>query len=282
MNEPPALGECMALWHLERDGEPFSTATSVLAPVRYRGVPAMLKIATAEEERRGGVLMVWWHGRGAARVLRHSESAILLERATGTRSLERMAQRGEDDAATRILCATASTLHAPHKTASAPPPLTPLELWFADLFAHATAVGGFFARAARVAEGLLAAQREPVVLHGDLHHGNVLDFGASGWRAIDPKHVTGEAAFDFANMLCNPADVASRPGRVRRQALVIASATGIGVDRLLAWTVAWCGLSAAWEVQAGHRAEETLFIGRQAERLLGLAPPQRSPGCSSP
>ena len=60
-------------------------------------------------------------------MLRHSGSAILLERATGTRSLAAMALRGEDDAATRILCATASTLHAPYNTASAPPRLTPLE-----------------------------------------------------------------------------------------------------------------------------------------------------------
>lgn len=31
-----------------------------------------------------------------------------------------------------------------------------------------------------------------VTLHGDLHHGNVLDFGASGWLAIDPKGLKGE------------------------------------------------------------------------------------------
>jgi streptomycin 6-kinase len=270
LDAPPALPEFMHLWRLERDGEPFATATSILAPVRYRdGVPAMLKIATAEEERLGGELMVWWHGRGAARVLRHAGSAILLERATGMRSLASMARSGEDDAATRILCATASTLHASPTTAGDPPPLTLLEQWFAELFVHAADAAGFCARAARVAEGLLAHQREVVVLHGDLHHGNVLDFGASGWRAIDPKHVAGDRAFDFANILCNPADVVTRPGRVRRQTGVIASATGIGTDRLLAWTVAWCGLSATWEEQAGRVAEHTLLVGREAERLLG-------------
>jgi streptomycin 6-kinase len=269
LDEPPTLPECMDLWRLARDGEPFSTATSILAPVRYRGAPAMLKLAATDEERRGGELMVWWRGRGAARVLEHSGGAILLERATGGRSLTRMAQSGDDDAATRILCATAAILHAKH-SAGDPPPLTPLTEWFAELLPHASDARGFYSRAARLAERLLANQRETVVLHGDLHHGNVLDFGASGWRAIDPKHVTGDRAFDFANILCNPeADVAVRSGRVHRQTEVIASTTGIEADRLLAWTVAWCGLSATWEAQAGRDADHTVFVGLEAERLLG-------------
>jgi len=32
-----------------------------------------------------------------------------------------------------------------------------------------------------------AAPREVGVLYGDLHHGNVLNFDAHGWLAIDPK-----------------------------------------------------------------------------------------------
>jgi aminoglycoside/hydroxyurea antibiotic resistance kinase len=42
------------------------------------------------------------------------------------------------------------------------------------------------------------------VLHGDLHHGNVLDFGLRGWLAIDPKGLLGERGFDFANIFTNP------------------------------------------------------------------------------
>lgn len=47
-----------------------------------------------------------------------------------------------------------------------------------------------------------------MVLHGDVHHGNVLNFGARGWLAIDPRGLVGERAFDHANLLCNP-DVAT-------------------------------------------------------------------------
>jgi len=53
-------------WGLTPDGTPIVTATSKLLPVRVDGLPAMLKIAVHDEEKRGGILMIWWEGRGAA------------------------------------------------------------------------------------------------------------------------------------------------------------------------------------------------------------------------
>ena len=37
-----------------------------------------------------------------------------------------------------------------------------------------------------------ATQRDVVVLHGDMHHENVLKFSSRGWPAIDPKGLVGE------------------------------------------------------------------------------------------
>jgi streptomycin 6-kinase len=51
---------------------------------------------------------------------------------------------------------------------------------------------------------LLATPHRIGVLHGDLHHASVLDFGARGWLAIDPKSLTGERGFEFANIFINP------------------------------------------------------------------------------
>ena len=56
-------------------------------PVRRQGLRAMLKIATHAEEKTGAQLMIWWKGRGAARVLTHHGNALLLERAEGKASL---------------------------------------------------------------------------------------------------------------------------------------------------------------------------------------------------
>ena len=56
-----------------------------------------------------------------------------------------------------------------------------------ELDAAAASHGGILVRCAQTARALLAQPREVGVLHGDLHHGNVLDFGVRGWLAIDPK-----------------------------------------------------------------------------------------------
>src|ERR1700722_3019341 len=91
-------------WRLTPDGAAFTTRFgSHLAPVIQGGAPAMLKVAGSEEERRGAALMAWYGGDGAARVLAHEGEAILLERATGARSLADMARGGSDDEATQIL-----------------------------------------------------------------------------------------------------------------------------------------------------------------------------------
>ena len=81
------LGPYLARWDLVPDGEPIETPSSLLLAVRHNGVPAMLKLAREEEERRGGALMAWWNGDGAAKVLAQHGPALLLERADGPRSL---------------------------------------------------------------------------------------------------------------------------------------------------------------------------------------------------
>jgi streptomycin 6-kinase len=250
-------------WNLTRDGIPIVTHSSDLLPVRQDGRPAMLKIAREAEERRGASLMTWWDGDGAARVLAHDGEAVLLERATGPRSLTAMARAGADDEASRILCDVAARLHAPRDRPL--PDLIPLSAWFAELEPAAAKHGGVLARAADMARGLLSAQRETFVLHGDLHHGNVLDFGARGWLAIDPKRLLGERAFDFANIFRNPdPEIAKAPGRLARQATVIAEAARLDRARLLRWVLAYAGLSAAWILNDGDDATLDLTIAEIA------------------
>jgi len=100
-------------WALKADGLPFHTHACWLLPVRYHGELAMLKIATEDEERRGAFLMRWWDGVGAVRALAHEGDALLLERASGDRSLIDMARTGQDDEASRIMCQVAASLHTP-------------------------------------------------------------------------------------------------------------------------------------------------------------------------
>lgn len=245
----------LSRWGLIPDGEAIITHSGRLLPVRRHGEPAMLKLAMEEDERSGGLLMEWWDGDGAARVLARDDGGLLLERAKGAVSLSELARGGRDDEASRVLCGVAARLHA---IRSKPPPeLIPLCHWFRELEPAAATHGGILLRCAEAARDLLADQREMGVLHGDLHHDNVLDFGARGWLAIDPKGLVGERGFDFANIFANPdlADptrpVATLPSRFARRLEAVPEAAGLERRRLLHWVLAWTGLSAAWMLGDG-------------------------------
>jgi streptomycin 6-kinase len=269
----PVFDAHLHRWGLVPDGDAIITSNGRLLPVRRRGEPAMLKLALDAEERRGGALLEWWGGDGAARVLARDGDALLMERATGAASLSDMARNGRDDEACRVLCAVASRLHAPRP--EPPPDLVPLQHWFRDLEPAAAAHGGVFVRCAAAARALLAEPREVCVLHGDLHHDNVLDFGARGWLAIDPKRLVGERGFDFANIFANPdlsdpaRPVATEPGRFARRSAVVAEAAGLERERLLRWVLAWTGLSAAWFLGDGTSPAIDLEIAELAAAELG-------------
>lgn len=239
----------LARWELTPDGPAFATHHAALMPVRQGARAAMLKLTGQKDEIRGARVMAWWTGDGAAPVLNRAGGAVLLARAMGTRSLADMARGAEDDLASRIICDTARHLHRKRPD---PPKLVPLAQWFRDLAPIAATHGGVLAASHATATALLAAPQDPVVLHGDLHHDNILDFEAEGWRAIDPQGLWGDRGFDFANIFTNPdlsdptRPTATRKGVFQRRVAVVSAAAGLDRQHLLRWILAWAGLSAAW------------------------------------
>ena len=257
-------------WGLTPDGEPFTSLGGRLLPVRQAGVAAMLKVSHAAEEIAGGLLMAWWDGRGAAPVLAHDGEALLMVRAEGRASLAQMATSGQDDEASRIICTALDDLHAP-RPGRLPASLRPLPDWFGQLQSAANRHGGVLAKSLSMSRLLMADPREVCVLHGDAHHGNFLDFGDLGWLAIDPKGLIGDRGYDYANLLCNPDPAtAVAPGRLARQARVVAQAANLDPGRILQWLLAYAGLSASWTLAGGDNPAGALRIAEIAAAELGL------------
>ncbi|WP_269504842.1 aminoglycoside phosphotransferase family protein [Burkholderia sp. IMCC1007] len=258
----------LRLWDLVPDGGPILTASGGVLPVTWHARPAMLKVATCDEERRGNALMTWWNGHGAARVWLRDSDAVLLERAQPAPTLAGMSAAGHDDDALRIACDAVARLHA-HR-ADAPPALVPLHDWFYALLSYA-ADDDVLRRSAATAHRLLAGPLvDEAVLHGDIHHGNVLNFGDRGWLAIDPKGLRGDRAFDYANLFCNPAhDIAVDPARFERRVMLVAEAAQLGRHRLLQWILAWAGLSALWLMEDAQPPDTRLQVAALAAAALG-------------
>ena len=127
------------------------------------------------------------------------------------------------------------------------------------------------------AEGLFAdllrSQDRPVLLHGDLHHRNILRSSSRRpWLALDPKGVVGEAAYEAGAFLRNPLPRLLQEGDVKstlaRRLDLLAERLDFDRQRLLAWGIAQTVLSAWWQIEDhGGGWEPTIAL---AEVLLEI------------
>ncbi|KQM17663.1 hypothetical protein ASF83_00605 [Plantibacter sp. Leaf171] len=284
-------------WGLVRDGDPIVTASSHLLPVTHRGRPAMLKVPLVHEEALGGRLLAAWRGEGCAAVFAADEHSVVLERAVGGRDLTSLTRADDDLGAIGVLGSVLGVLHgavavpAPaattaHDTGDVLAELPSLDEWFrALLLTDAAALGALTddaASAAFLGRGRILARRllddttpaDTVVLHGDLHHENVLEFAPGDWRAIDPKGIVGHRVFDAAAMLANPdRATAQDPRHLEQRVELLRRSLGVDRSTILAWSVARSALSAVWSLQDGgdEDARDTIAVGLLAERALGAA-----------
>ncbi|MCM5557509.1 aminoglycoside phosphotransferase family protein [Pleomorphomonas sp. JP5] len=254
-----SLADAVTCWALIDPVFAAETATSVI----YRATAAahgpvalkLLKPGAGDDEARGGAMLAWFGGNGAARVFGLAPDAVLMEWLDGE-TLGDVARAGRDDAATLILADVVERLHA--RRDAPPPELTPLRRRFASLFRTdpqrwPADARPLVARATAIAEALLDADAPATPLHGDIHHDNILRSG-DNWLAIDPKGLLGDPAYDYANSFQNPerADaLVLDAGRIARHATALAERTAIPRRHLLAWAVAHTALSGAWNIEDG-------------------------------
>lgn len=65
-------------------------------------------------------------------------------------------------------------------------------------------------RAITIADNLSSEPRDEVLLHGDIHHENILWGSERGWVTIDPKGLIGERGYDVATWMLNPWGIGER------------------------------------------------------------------------
>lgn len=268
----PARLAAAAAWSLTLE-EVLSDAPTrqVLAARGPRGEALVLKCVlpgrSAEAER---LSLAAFAGRGVPRVLAAdpAEGLLLLERVAPGIVLRHLTQH-DDDAATRAAGLLIATLPVPAPAAG---PFLTVTGWLGALRA---AEGRLPAAALDRASGLLtdltAGAAERLLLHGDLHHDNILRRG-EGWCAIDPKGLIGERAAEAAPLLRRHADPAV-PEQPRRRAAIVAETTGLDLGRIAAWGYAGAVVTAAQIVVRGTHPARKLAV---AEALPPLISPRGS------
>jgi streptomycin 6-kinase len=257
---PGQIAALEAGWGL-RVGPPFALTFNYVAPaVQADGIEAVLKLGVPHRELLTEMeALRLYDGRGCVRLLRcePEAGAMLLERLRPGTPLASMA---DDEAATRI---AAEVMRALWRPAPQEHTLPTTEAWLAGFGRLRERFGGSTGplsraaveRAEALAAELSATAAAPVVLHGDLHHYNILAAERAAWLAIDPKGVVGEPAYEAGALLRNPVpqvfgwnDLAIRTAR---RVAILAEQLNLPAERIAGWAFAQMVLSAWWSLEDG-------------------------------
>ena len=269
---PRLITEVADHWDL-RLGDPFLLSFNWVAPAtRPDGGPAVLKLGVPGKDLRAEAeALRIFDGYGAARLLDEDpeRGALLIERARpGT--MARDLVPADDEAATAAIITVGRRLHRPAPVGCRLPEVPALGVAFREHLRRGddSLPRRLVEKASALFDELCASATEHLVLHGDLHHDNVLRAEREPWLAIDPHGYVGDPGFECAAMLYNPepddrdpALLALAPGRIEQ----LADGYGIPVDRVRAWGFAYAMLSEVWTAQGGTPGSRALDVAEMLE-----------------
>lgn len=275
---PTVIADCGRRWSLEV-GAPFpELSQNYVAPARRAdGTAAVLKLSFPEDPEFGteARALLLFEGRGIARLLEldPERGAMLLERCEPGVPLDTVEDEEE------AMSIAADVLRLLWRPAPAEHPFPLVSDWARGLMRLRRHFGGgtgpLPAALVEEAEALFAelipSQAEPVLLHGDLHHGNVLAARRRPWLAIDPKGVVGEPAFDTGALLFNPTELLgeSRPGKIlKRRIDQLGGELDLDSARVRGWGLSRAVLAAYWSWEdSGEVWEEALIFADLLEAI---------------
>lgn len=256
------LTDLLDEWQLAPDGATRTGMNALVVPVLRDGEELALKVGWPHEEARHEALALrHWDGRGAVRLVAADpgRGALLLERLDATRDLN-----GVDvTTACEVVGGLLASLRVP-----APPQVTGVPEWFErqrGRLATCEAVPRRMRqRVAGLADELLADGGAPMLLHTDLHYGNVLAGARAPWLAIDPKPLAGHPGVELQPLLRNRDDELGTGSAfrwsVRHRVATTCEAAGIEEDEGRAWALVTTGVHALWAAETGDEAALTLHI----------------------
>lgn len=247
----------------------------VLPVIGSKGEEWVLKVSVPHDEFSREIdALKHFNGRGSVRLIaaNSEEGWMLMERLLpGTRLVDVL----DEQQAIPIAVSVMQHLWAP---VTEPQPFIALEEWLRSLeklntHASLQQLVGKKLRDFVIsrAKELLSSQGEPVLLHGDLHHYNILQH-QSEWLAIDPKGIIGEREFEIGAFLRNPFCVVEGPTETKELARNldwVIDLTAFNRERVLSWCIIQAALCVCWYCE-DHIPEKASQLSAYAERLYSL------------
>lgn len=271
LNElPQIIDELSGKWRLKIN-QPFANLSyNYVAPCQnFDGKEAVLKIALPIDiaETAGEVkYLEVQKGKGSVKVLNVDKPrrAMLLEKLNPGKHLKEIYSGNEYE----TVEVTINLMKQLRQKTPADSDFILLEQWFKNFFSRAVNTdfpAEFFTKAKEV-YGELSRSSEKFLLHGDLHHENILSAEREPFLVIDPKGLIGETGYEIAVFLNNHrwwlASETDCEEKLDHAVCRFSEAFDISQTHLKQWAFAQMVLSAWWTFEDG---------GENWQRELGFA-----------
>lgn len=276
---PELVSEWSERWRLELSAPFENLSYNLVIPGRAAsGAEIVLKVGVpCRELTTEAAALNLFQGMGAVRLLDQNATTgvLLLERVIPGTPLHELQADAE---ATR----TAATLmrqlwREPPVEHSFPS----LAVWFRAFERLRSQFGGgssspfptgLFARAESAFTELDVSSESSVILHGDLHHANILFSNERGWLAIDPKGIIGDRGYEVGSFMLNqlPTGVSTSvtTAILAQRLSIFAHELQMSRERLATWAFCHAILSALWDIEEASECEGTIRLAKLLEKLI--------------
>ena len=100
---------------------------------------------------------------------------------------------------------------------------------------------------------------KPYLLHGDLHHYNILKTGSDSWVAIDPKGLIGDREYDVIQFLLNRLPADNWASVIEKRIIILAEELDLDKHRIFLWGFAHSVLATCWSIYDHENYDEAFY-----------------------
>ena len=230
--------------------------------------PIILKLGLdIDGFKREAAALMAFSGFGVVEVLSANNGLLLLECAVPGVSLKSHFPKNDDEA----IHITANVIKRLHKASIPSAHAFPhVKDWLAVLDSDLKIPAQTLQKARELRDQLLKTAAADILLHGDLHHDNILQNG-NNWVAIDPKGVIAEPAYEVAAFIRNPIpellNHADAPNILHNRVTRFAELLELPSQRILDWCFVQAVLAWVWAIEDGC---DTNYFERTTRILVDI------------
>ncbi len=250
LNLPIQVTSLSEKWGFEFKQAMPELSYNFVALVKYQNEPAIIKIAPPEQSLARESLCLSSFQKDSPAILHFDEkaNAMLMEYIYPGEPLKNLVKAGQDDQATKIICDVIRKLRFQNV-----PKQHPFK-HLSELSNDLNILKGHFDesllnKAIRLFQELTVDRSKDIMLHGDLHHDNILSSNHD-WKIIDPHGYIGEPTAEVGAMIRNPYNCfpTDKPlvEVLKRRLFILRDELPYDFERIKAWCYCISVLSVAW------------------------------------